>query len=257
MKKLNTKMKLLSLALLGLGGMALAGSAAAACPAGPDKPNGGAWDSLTEFGSGSSFAVVAGGLDGSDCKGVSTLGASVTAAAQVVDDLDLSEPSYRFQFLIDTNALSSFGGTDSVMLFRLSGSNAAHGMLQLLEVYLSPGPAGAKRLRFVASCNTAPTYRCSSDYTTDLNNGVNRIEGKLTLGAGGAGQLDYWVNVGAGTSEPAPSGTIANLDNAAWTGAKQARLGLSGPTSSFKNNHAGEGVGFDTFDSRRNTYIGH
>ncbi len=42
MKVANTKMKLLSLAILGLGGLALAGSAAAACPSAPD-----AWSGVT------------------------------------------------------------------------------------------------------------------------------------------------------------------------------------------------------------------
>ena len=67
---MNTKMKVLSLALLGLVGYA--GSAAAGCPGSPVPP----WTTETELGTGSAFAIVAGGLDSSACSATSTLGAS-------------------------------------------------------------------------------------------------------------------------------------------------------------------------------------
>jgi hypothetical protein len=68
--------------------------------------------------------------------------------------------------------------------------------------------------------------------------------------------LNYWLNAAAGTTEPPATGTIALTDTSAYGGVDRGIMGLSGPSSAFKNAHAGQAVGFDTFDSRRQTYIG-
>lgn len=254
---MNTKMKVLSLALISAFGY-VGSAAAGTCPAGPTVPDGGAWTSSFVAG-GSALAIVPGGLEPaspSACKATSALGASITAAATVTDDTPADEPSYRFQFLVDPSAVTAFGATDSVVVFRANANAAANGRASELVVYMVAGPAGAKRLRFVASCNTPPAFTCAQSFATDLPAGVTRVEGKLTTGAGAAGQFDYWVNAAQGTTEPAASGTIASLDNAAWVGVSRAILGLAAPTTSFKNAHANQPAGFDAFDSRRQTYIG-
>lgn len=254
---MNAKMKVLSLAMVGLCGFA--GTAMAACPAGPTTTEGGAWSSKFVT-SGSAFTIVPGGLEPttpSACKATSALAKSITAAATVTDDSPANEPSYRFQFLVDPSAFSNFNATDSVVLFRANSASAANGSSQMLTVYLVAGStASAKRLRFVAACNTAPSFKCGSNFAVDLPAGVTRVEGKLTTGAAAAGGLSYWVNAAAGTSEPATSGAIASLDNAAWVGVKRAILGLAAPTTAYANAHANEPAGFDAFDSRRQTYIG-
>lgn len=254
---MNAKMKVLSLAMMGMFGYA--GAAVAGCPAGPTPPDGGAWTS--EFvTTGSAFTIVPGGLEPntpSACKATSALASSLAAAATVTDDTPANEPSYRFQFLVDPTAFGSFGLTDSVVLFRANAAAAANGSNNMLTVYLVAGSGGSYRVRFNASCsNAANGYHCAQSMSTDLPAGVTRIEGKLTTGAGAGGQLDYWVNAAQGTTEPAPTGTIPGLDNAAWVGVDRAILGLSGPTSSFKNAHASQAAAFDAFDSRRVTYIG-
>lgn len=254
---MNTKMKVLSLALIGAFGY-VGSAAAGTCPAGPTVPDGGAWTS-SFVSTGSAFAIEAGGLEPSSpsaCKATSALAASITAAATVTDDTPADEESYRFQFLVDPTAFGSFGVSDSVVVFRANSTAAANGRLSQLVVYLVPGPAGAKRLRFVASCNNAPSFFCAQSFGTDLPAGVSRVEGKLTTGVGAAGQFDFWVNAAQGTTEPAASGTIASLDNDAWVGVSRAILGLAAPTTSFKNAHANQAAGFDAFDSRRVTYIG-
>ncbi|MBX3690132.1 hypothetical protein [Dokdonella sp.] len=247
---MNTKMKVLSLAVVGLFGFA--GSAMAACPAGPTTAEGGAWTSKTVLGGGV-LAIGTPGLASTECLLSSSLGASISSSAFVRYTHAASEPSYRFQFLVDTTALTSFVTTDSVVVFQGPATTTANGLNRMLRVSIVAGPAGAKRVRFIASCATGT---CNQTYTTDLVAGVNRIEGKLTVGAGAAGQLTYWVNAASGTTEPAPSGTIANLDNAAWGGVSAASLGLTAPSTPFKNNHAAQAVNFDQFDSRRQTYIG-
>ncbi|MBZ0223933.1 MAG: hypothetical protein K8F35_12990 [Dokdonella sp.] len=248
---MNTKMKVLSLAVVGLFGFA--GAAMAACPSGPTTAEGGAWTSKTTLGGGA-LAVATPGLASTECLLESSLGSSISSSAFVRYNHAASEPSYRFQFLIDTTNLSSFGTTDNVAAFQAPATTTSGGLNRLLRVSIVPGPAGAKRVRFIASCATGT---CNQTFATDLVAGVNRIEGKLTVGAGAAGQLTFWVNAAAGTTEPAASGTIANLDNAAWGGVSAASLGLTAPSSTFKNNHATQVVKFDQFDSRRQTYIGY
>lgn len=252
---MNTKMKVLSLAMVGAFGFA--GSAMAACPGGPTTGEGGAWTSKSVLPpTTSSLTVATPGLDTSECKLVSSLGPTTTASAFVRYNHANPEPSYRFQFLVDTNSLSNFSSTDNVVVFQAPAATAANGFSRLLRVSLVAGPNGAKRVRFSAQCNTG-SFSCAQTYATDLTPGVNRIEGHLTVAAGAAGELKYWVNAAPGTTEPAESGKISNLDNTAWGGVAAATLGLTAPSAAFKTNHATQAVGFDTFDSRRTTYIGH
>ena len=253
---MNAKMKVLSLALVGLCGYA--GSALAVCPAGPTIAEGGAWTSKINLpdATSSPLAIATPGLDASACKLTASLAPSVAAAAVVRYANAASEPSYRFQFLVDTTALSAYNATDSVVAFQAPATTVANGFNRLLRVSIVAGPAGATRVRFVAQCGSG-TFLCAQTYATNLVAGVNRIEGNLQVGAGAAGSLKYWVNVAAGTTEPAVSGTIASLDNAAWGGVSAASLGLAAPSQTFADTHANQLVGFDTFDSRRQTYIGY
>jgi len=85
---------------------------------------------------------------------------------------------------------------------------------------------------------------------------VNRVEVDLQIGAATT-TLNYWLNQ-TGTSEPPATGTIAVTGgNGDWSGGVDtAVMGLGAPSPSFIATHAGQAVQFDTFDSRRNTYIG-
>jgi hypothetical protein len=250
---MNTKMKVLSLALVGLCGFA--GSAIAACPAGPTTGEGGAWTNKV-VSSGSHLAISSPGLDATECKLDADIAGSLTGSALVTYTHAASEPSYRFQFLVNPDALGSFSLTDNVTVFR-GVSTTANGLGYGLQVLLTPGSSGTRRLRFTAACNNpGNNYRCSAATTTNLPAGVVTVEGKLTFGAGAAGQLDVWVNAGSGTSEPPVTLSIPNLDNTAWGGITQVFLGLVAPNVPFKNAHAGQVVSFDRFDSRRQTYIG-
>ena len=251
---MNTKMKVLSLALLGLCGYA--GSVLAVCPTDPVAPIG-AWTSKFVT-TGSALAITTPGLEPvnpSECKMTSALANSIAAAATVTDDTPANEPSYRFQFLVDPTAFGTFNATDSAVLFRANAAAAAHGTAKMLTVYMVAGPAGAKRVRFAVQCNNGTSFVCAQSFTTDLPAGVSRIEGKLVASA--TGTFDYWVNVAQGTTEPPSSGSVTLTGgNADWVGVDKALLGLSSPTSAFAGAHAGQAAGFDAFDSRRQTYIG-
>lgn len=248
---MNAKMKVLSLALVGLCGFA--GSALAACPGGPAVADGGAWTSKAQL-SGGTVAIATPGLDSSECKLNAQLGNSFASLATVLDDTPANEPRYRFQFLVNADATGNFGLTDAVSAFSANAAAAAHGRVPILQLALVPGAGGAKRISFVASCAGGASFRCSGQ-TADLPAGVNRIEVDLTIGA--SGSLKYWLNAPAGTTEPAATGTVAITGgNADWTGVDKGVLGLGAPSPSFKNTHNGQLIGFDTFDSRRSTYIG-
>lgn len=250
---MNTKMKTLSMAVLGLVGFAAAGAAMAQCPASLAPP----WSTVTAL-SGGTAASVAGGLDTSACKLRTSISAATTSIATVTDNTPANETRYRFQFLFDASGFGAFGTTDSVGIFNgnAAAPNAAGAnRRQIVTLALSPGPAGAKRLTITASQGNASPFRTSVT-TGDLLPGVNRIEIDLTVGAGAAGALKYWLNAASGTTEPAPTGTIASLNNSGWVGVDSAILGLSGGSPSFRAAHAGQFFGADTFDSRRQTYIG-
>lgn len=255
---MNAKMKVLSLALVGLCGYA--GSALAVCPAGPTIAEGGAWTSKAELPShaGSPLNIVAGGLDASACKLTASLQANATSAAATVRyNHAAPEPSYRFQFLVDTTSLTAFSASTNVALLQGPASTVANGSNNLLRVTLIPGTAaGTNRVRFIAQKGSIP-FTAAQSSPADLPAGIHRIEGKLTVGAGAAGTLTYWIDAAAGTTEPAATGSIASLDNAAWGGVNAVVLGLSSPAAGFASAHGGETVSFDTFDSRRQTYIGH
>ncbi len=252
---MNTKIKSLSLALFGLAGFAFAGSAMAQCPTSLSPP----WTTVSAFGGGTAVSAT-GGLDGSACKLNASITNSQSSVATVSDGTPANETRYRFQFLIDPNAIASYSGSASVQVFtaNAAAANAAGGgRNQIVGLYLTPGPSGAKRLTITASCNNAASnYKCSTS-TGNLAAGANRIELDVTVGAGAAGSLKYWLNAAAGTTEPATTGTLTNLDNNGWVGVKTAILGLTNANPGYRNTHGGSVISFDTFDSRRQTYIGH
>ena len=250
------KMKALAVAVLGLA----AGNAMAVCPtASAQTPGGGAWSAQSTL-SGGTLSITDGGLGGDGaCKLTAALAASLVSVASVQDNLPSNEPHYRVQFLFDASALGAFNALDGVQIFNASAQNSfpvTGGRRPMVSVFLVAAAAGEKRLSITASCNTAPTYKCTT-LTGNLVNGVNRIELDLVAGVGAVGQLKYWLNV-SGATEPAPTGTISNLDNSGWVGVDTAVMGLSTPTPHYRDSQtsAGKVVQFDKFDSRRSTYVG-
>jgi hypothetical protein len=245
---MNAKMKVLALALLGLAGYA--GSAVAGCPASPVPP----WSAAPQL-SGGVVAITAGGLDGSACKMDASLGPSFASLAAVVDNTPNAEPRYRFQFLVNPDALGTFSATDAVQIFSANAAAPANGRSQILQAALTPGTSGAKRITFVASCDGGTGFRCVAQ-TADLPAGVSRVEVDLQIGP--TGSVRYWLNAGPGTSEPPETGSVTVTGgNDSWNGGVDSGvMGLGAPTPNFLNTHAGQIVSFDTFDSRRQTYIG-
>ena len=195
----------------------------------------------------------------SACSMSSTLGTGPASQATVTDNSPNNEPRYRFQFLLNADALGTLGATDSVAIFTATGGTVAHGRNGIIQVFLVPASGGNKRLSISYSCNNLGTYRCGvTTGTVVLAAGVNRIEFDVQMATAGNsdGSIRYWINAAAGTTEPAVSGQITAVDNSAWVGTKVATLGLVSPAPTFSSGHHGQAALFDAFDSRRQTYIG-
>jgi hypothetical protein len=141
---MNTKMKVLSLAMFGLVGTAFAGSAAAVCPASPVPP----WTAAPALQG--TVVIADGGLAGTECRMDSTIdaGGSSAAFATVQDDSPATETQYRAQFIVDLDALAATGpspcGRDGAAQARPLGSLPTE---QGRRLTFPPGvPAGPGRM---------------------------------------------------------------------------------------------------------------
>lgn len=259
---MNAKMKVLSLALVGLCGYA--GSALAVCPVGPDTGHGGAWSAALVGGGTSAISIVTPGYDASACKLQVSLGNNGIAHAQVRDDSPATEVRYRAQFIFDPANLSGANGTNQAPIFLVNAAAPNGGTLSIAKVTFAGSGGGSvtagKRL-FIAAADQG----VAGGFTTVAlpivtQTGPNRIEIDLKIGAAGIGQLRYWVNDAATTGllDTAPTGTIAlTSGNTGWVGVKTAFLGLTSPTLNYRAVNVGTNAWFDQFDSRRQTFIGH
>lgn len=248
---MNTKMKVLSLALLGLVGYA--GSAAAGCPASPVPP----WTGVAN--TQGAVSITVGGLDASACKmnAVLNAGASGFASATVRDDTPANEPRYRARFLIDADGIVNLGSFSAVQVLTANAAAAnppSNGFLYAFRFTISGAAGGAKNLNIIAA-NEGQANNVSL-VSTPLNPGVNSIEvdWQVASTAGGSdGSLTYWIN---SNTEGSSTGVISNLSNSGWVGVDSVYLGLAAPNSLFTANNTGQPAEFDTFDSRRATFIG-
>lgn len=260
---MNTKMKVLSLALVGAFGFA--GSAMAQnCPGGPTTAEGGAWSGKTQ--TQGAVSIVATGLEStpSACKlqAVYNAGAGSFASANVRDDSPQNETRYRAQFLINADGISNLGSFAATTVFSIQSAAAfpaTGGTTRILQLTVSGGAAGAKKLNVVTSNAGQPNDIITGN--TDLTAGTNRIEIEWKAASSPTatdGYVKLWVN---NTTEATPTtinstSDFAALTNGGWVGVKTAYLGLAAPNGPFRQNNVGQNTFFDAFDSRRTTFIG-
>lgn len=252
---MNSKMKILSLAVLGLVGIGAAGSAMAVCPVNPFA----AWDGGAPVAFQGTVAGNNTGMLSTACKMAAQFAASAPsngAQAVVIDNTPANETQYRFRFYVNTNNVNTgIDGTKTVTLFRANSAAPANNETKIVNVQLR-GASGSPFLRVSGACTAAGAGTTQSGFScrsTDvaLPAGDTRVEGQVTLGAAGA--INIWI--GSNVNSAAPDKVI-NLNNAAWVGVKQAVLGLSIGSSFFKTSYPATDVFFDEFDSRRQTFIG-
>lgn len=242
---MNTNMKKLSLAVVGLIGFAAAGSAMAQCPTSLSPP----WSSVSNLGG--SVASVTTGLDGSACK----LATSITlngpgVNAFVRDNTPAGEARYRAQFIVNADALGAVSSVQSVKVFGASTDTPANGVSDLVRLTISGNLAGTQKiLGIFTACAGQPGSICSA--STPLAAGSNTVE--IDWVKGTTGSLKVWVNNG---TEATPTVPAIAADSNAWGGVDFAVLGLSAPSATFRGAHLNQVVNFDKFDSRRQTFIG-
>lgn len=263
-------MKALAVAVVGLAGFGMAGSAFATCPADPFA----AWSSdvggvNTGAQLGGSTVGFSPGLNNTGCAlqaKFATAPGSNAEEAVVFDNSPQKEQTYRFRFYIDpTNIAANLSNINTVQIF-LASSGVTHGTVlsqEMVGIYLVAS-GGVTKLRTFVACTTGDGLlagRCKAT-AGDLSLpavtpglGV-RVEGQLIVGGAGTGVVNLWVGTNLGT----PDRTI-NVDNAAWgvannDGVLQATMGLGNSTPNFRIAAQNKTVLFDEFDSRRTTQIG-
>lgn len=246
---MKTKMKLLSLALLGLGGLAFASVSAAACPAGPTAADGGAWSGMSN--ASGSLEINSPGLDSSDCR----LDAKLTgnfgfASAFVSDNSPDNEARYRAQFLVNVDSLSGLSIAQIVRIFGADTSQPAHSLSFPVTLNLNGNVMGTQKvLNVITACESGVNAECTATLPLTAS-GVQTIEIDWVQGA--SGSLKVWLN---NNNEASPDVSLS-VDNSAWGGIDNAHLGLYGATADFRSNQLNNVVSFDTFDSRRTSFIG-
>ena len=267
------KMKALAVAVLGLAGI---GSAmAATCPtavttAGSTSPGGGgAWTSqlLTAD---ASLNIVSPGLDGTNCALALSIGASSNSRSYVQDGSPQNEQRYRARFYFSPANLTGFTTSNQTVI--LSRTNDTSGPAQFtsdeLVVRLAGGSPASVRF-FVSDANSpSGATQVSVPLPTSASNSY-RIEFDLQIGSGTTntshgcdatpatgGCLRAWVTDAATASSDTAPDVSATINNAGWSGAKTAFLGLSSGSANFRSLQATKVLTFDEFDSRRQTFIG-
>jgi hypothetical protein len=241
---MNTKMKALSLALVGLAGFA--GSAMAACPAGPDIANGGAWTAVSALQG--SAVIATPGYATTECRLDSTInaGASGVASGQVNWTQTTPEPSYRAQFIVDADAITTPSLTDAATIYTSSSGAGGDGV----RFSIFGTASGARNLGYFVRYDDT-TGRHYKTGNVVLPAGEVHVEYSLTVATGGA--FNLWVE---NNVEATPTKTETGFDNSALVGINTVYLGLAGPSSQFVTHYAGTAVGFDQYDSRRTLFIG-
>jgi hypothetical protein len=246
---MNTKMKTLSLAVLGLVGFGAAGAAMAQCPTSLSPTP---WSAT--YNVGGTVASVAPGYATTACKMNASLTVNLgSAGAFVRDDTPAAEGRYRAQFLINVDNLTGLTTTQSVRVFAALTDTPALGVPELVKLTVFGNISGTtKSLGILTACNSGIGGFCAtSTPLTGAGDGVYRVEIDWTKGA--AGGVKVWVN---NNVEGTPS-TSLTVDNTSWTGGvDSAALGLSQAAPGFRSAQLNKIVFFDQFDSRRQTFIG-
>ena len=267
------KMKALAVAVLGLAGFGMAGSAFAICPtiaAGNAAPGGGgAWTSQTvttqTFGQ-----SVTGGLNGTSCALSTAMnaGAAVNTKGYVTDASPQNEPRYRARFYVKTAGMTSLTAANrSFRVFTALATttpaspgagaemvfiNVLGGATPSLNIKVGDTSAGiGYATTGGAFPNAAGSYRIEFDLQQGVKAGANCNSVTPTGGC-----FRFWISDAASaTTDAAPTGAIA-VTNSGWSGVKQINLGLFGTSTNFRVNLAGQPLILDEFDSRRQTFIG-
>lgn len=241
---MNAKMKVLSLAMVGL--LGFAGAASAACPSSPVPP----WSSVSAFQG--TANIVSGGYAGTDCRMESKInsGASTAASGAVNWTGTTAEARYRAHFIVNVDALTGQTITQGVNIFTANSTTGGDGVR--FSVF---GSGSTHQLGYFVRYDDPATGRRYKTGAVPLVAGENHVEFDLQAATGSTtGSFSLWVNSNV---EANVTKTETGLTNAALGGIDTTYVGLAAPSKQFITAYPGIGVGFDQFDSRRQTFIGY
>lgn len=276
------RMKALSLAVLGLAGFAIAGSAFAACPTvttntGNSTPGGGgAWSSQS-VGGGGFLDIITPGLASTSCGLTVNIGNTPVSNVRgfVSDTSPTDEARYRARFYFDISAQTLTLSNYQTKIFN-AFANTAPGTFNTDEVVISLVGGGTPVLRFkVADVTQTSGFKTITSAALpasatghyyvefDLNKGVGASPAVgvtcNSCASGDAGCFRYWITAeGTSSSDGSPVGTCS-VSNDGWSGVTQANLGLFSTSANYRSNNLlsmGKQLMVDEFDSRRQTFIG-
>jgi len=181
--------------------------------------------------------------------GACSLEVPVTIGKRYVEDQMTTELSFRGSYQIDPNSIDIpiSGGGNKIKVHNVQcvGGCSAYGSVDWHQAKLRKEAAGFKLGMWARD---ASGTRIS--YSHLLNDGCNTVEYQLI--AGNPGTYRVWVN---NTDENNPDFEITNAD---FTGryTDRVRMGRMGQGVNINANATGESYYLDTFESRRQTFIG-
>lgn len=174
---------------------------------------------------------------GGHCNLVATLAAGndVTGSAFAYYSLPQPNPHWHFSFRVDTSQLGDpLHLVDDVSILSASARvpyPLIDGKATLAKVLLIGGAGASPQLLVAAACFDGLPLVCSNMGGALIDGDLVRLE--LTVGAGAAGELRWWINAGY---DEEPTGTLGNLDNAPWRGVQAVALGAFEPSGSIASN---------------------
>lgn len=181
--------------------------------------------------------------------GSCSLEVPVTTGKRYVEDQMGQETSFRGTFQIDPNSIDipTTGGGRKIKVHNVQcvGGCSASNTVDWLQIKLRKNP-GVYKLGIWA--REANGNKLDGSY--DLIDGCNTIEYQLI--AGNPGTVRIWIN---NTDENNPDYELTTAD---FTGryTDRARMGRQGQGVNINANATGEVFYLDTYESRRQTFIG-
>lgn len=254
------KIKLLTLALLGL-----AGNAMALCPTAITTAEGGAWSAKSTTG-GTTLGVVEAHAANGTCSLQAALkstaeGGSSIQKALVTDTTPNDEMRYRVRFYIDTSELTGLTSLlKQVKLFNASALTSPSADLSGEEITISlNGNGGAPNLVFTIADASQGSGFSQKNVPLPVPAGLNVVEFDWNPSST-TDAFRCWVkdpNVTYTENDVTSACSITTLDNTGWSGVTQANMGMFVSNNSWRSSYSNSmHLYFDAFDSRRQTFIG-
>lgn len=244
--KANVTMKALSAAVLGLAGMAFAGSALAICAGNNDPAQpAGAWTSKSVLGG--LINLTGPGMNSTACQMDASITSTAFGSAFVRDNTPTDEPRYRASFFFNVDTLTGLNATQSVRLFAANTDTPFQSVGETVRISVFGNITGTtKSLSVTLACDGQPAA-CSQNIPITTA-GAHRLQ--IDWVKGTSGSLKVWLD---NTVEATPTLTIPGNTNG-WD-VDYAIMGLSTPSPGFRTGQTNKVVSFDEFDSRRSTFI--